>query len=98
MFTVEDRDNLYQAVKDQMMALTHTVNNKQVIGLDEKLVMNLLRAGCLCPAFNERMKFSIICASEQRPLKPISVPSLMHYWPFDTLMKHDDTSEGTMMV
>ncbi|KAL1970334.1 hypothetical protein VTN77DRAFT_5494 [Rasamsonia byssochlamydoides] len=98
MYTVADRDNLFQAINRQILALTARIAKEKVIGLDHKLVNDLLRAGCSCPAFNERQKFTLICNSEALPPEPILFPSLKMFWPFDTLVKRPNATEQEVMV
>jgi len=98
MYTVEDRDKLFNALNRQILALTARMKERTVPGLDQGLVMELLRAGCNCPAFNERQKFALICNSEEPPLWPIVLPNLVHFWPFDTLAKSVHISEQHLLV
>lgn len=95
---MEDRDKLFNALNRQILALTARMKEKTVPGLDQRLVMELLRAGCNCPGFNERQKFTLVCNSEEPPLWPIVFPDLVHYWPFDALAKSIDVSEQHLMV
>lgn len=98
MYTVADRDNLFQAINRQILALTARIAKEKVIGLDHKLVNDLLRAGSSCPAFNERMKFTLLCNSEALPPQPILFPNLRLYWPFDMLVKRPNATEHEVMV
>ncbi|KAL1982479.1 hypothetical protein VTN96DRAFT_1270 [Rasamsonia emersonii] len=97
MYTVADRDALFQAINRQILALTARIAKEKVIGLDHKLVNDLLRAGSSCPAFNERQKFTLLCNSEALPPQPILFPNLRLYWPFDTLVKRPNATEHEIM-
>jgi hypothetical protein len=98
LYTVADRDNLYQALNRQIVALTARIAKEKVVGLDQRLVYELLQAGLNCPAFNERQKFALLCNSEMRLPKKLLYPELKGLWPFDTLVMRPDADEEQVMV
>ena len=98
MYTVADRDELYQATIQQILELSEKVKQRRIIGLNESLLVDLLRAGFKCPAFNERQKFCLIAAAEMPAFCPIVHRNHFKYWPFDCLAKSDSASEYEVMV
>ncbi|KAH8695068.1 hypothetical protein BGW36DRAFT_428957 [Talaromyces proteolyticus] len=97
MYTVEDRDDLYQAAVHQMLELCEKAKQRRFLGLNEALLHDLLRAGLSCPAFNERQKFCLITASELTPLQPITHWKQIESWPFDCLAKQPTATEYEIM-
>lgn len=98
MYTVADRDELYQAAIQQILELSEKVKQRRIIGLNESLLVDLLRAGVKCPAFNERQKFCLIAAAEMPAFSPIVHRNHFEFWPFDCLMKSNLASEYDVMV
>ncbi|EEA26942.1 hypothetical protein TMatcc_004778 [Talaromyces marneffei ATCC 18224] len=97
MYTVADRDELYQAAVQQILELCERVKQCRIIGLNESLLVDLLRAGVKCPAFNERQKFCLIAAAEMPAFSPIVRRSHFEFWPFDCLAKDSSASEYDVM-
>jgi hypothetical protein len=98
MYTVADRDELYQATIQQVLELCEKVKQRRIIGLNESLLVDLLRAGFKCPAFNERQKFCLIAAAEMPAFSPIVHRNHFEFWPFDCLAKGNSASEYDVMV
>lgn len=98
LYTVEDRDNLYQAALQQILELCEKAKQRRFIGLNEALLRDLLRAGLSCPAFNERQKICLIAASELPPLQPIVHHEPLEFWPFDCLVKQPKAGDYEVMV
>lgn len=98
MYTVVDRDELYQAAIQQILELSKKVKQRRIIGLNESLLVDLLRAGVKCPAFNERQKFCLIAAAEMPAFSPIVHRNHFEFWPFDCLAKSNSASEYDVMV
>jgi hypothetical protein len=97
MYTVEDRNQLFNANLRQINALVDRIEGGRTVGLDHKLLNDLLNAGLRCPGFNERQKFSLVmCSKVTTQRHRLSLTA--HYWPFDTLTMKANTSESTMMV
>jgi hypothetical protein len=95
MFTVEDRDMLFHGINRQVLALTARMKAENVIGLNHTLLLELVQAGCSCPAFNERQRFTLIVNAELKPPEPVL---LKKFWPFDTLGKRADATDAEVMV
>lgn len=98
MYTVADRDELYQAAIQQVLELCEKAIQLRIIGLNESLLVDLLRAGVKCSAFNERQKFCLIAAAEMPAFLPIVHRNHFEFWPFDCLAKNSSASEYEVMV
>lgn len=98
MYTVGDRDELYQATMQQILELSDRVKQRKVIGLNESLLMDLLRAGMSCPSFNERQKICLLAAAELPSFSPIVHWKFFEFWPFDCLAKGTSATEYEVMV
>lgn len=86
---------LFTALNRQVLALTARMKAENIIGLNTPLLLELIRAGCACPAFNERQRFTLIVNAELKPPEPIL---LMKFWPFDTLCRRPDASASEIIV
>lgn len=80
-----------------MKALVARVKRARTMGLDYRLVRDLLYAGLNCPAFNERMKFTLAIHSENT-IEMFKFPDSGKYFPFDTLVRMPSFDEPTLMV
>lgn len=98
LYTVEDRDSLYQAALQQILDLCEKAKQRRHIGLNEALLRDLLRAGLSCSGFNERQKICLIAASELPPGQPIIHHELLEFWPFDCLVKKPKADDYEIMV
>lgn len=98
MYTVEDRESLFQATLRQILELSEKAKQRRFIGLNEALLRDLLRAGLSCPAFNERQKICLFAASELPPLQPIDHHEPFEFWPFDCLVKQPKANDYEVMV
>ena len=97
MYSVEDRNQLFSANHRQIMALVSRIEGGKTVGLDHRLLNDLLNAGLKCPGFNERQKFALVMASKvTNQQSRLSLTA--HYWPFDTLNMKPNTSNGKMIV
>lgn len=88
---------LFEAVNRQLKALVVKVRKSNTMGLDQKLLYDLLQAGLNCPAFNERQKFTLSVNSEDI-LEMLKFPDVGKYFPFDTLVRLPGYDEGVLMV
>lgn len=71
------------------------VERGQTIGLDSRLVWELLEAGLRCPVFNDRQKFVLnIAAKNYR----VAASPTARFWPFDTLTRKPNATEEHVMV
>lgn len=98
LYTVHDRNTLFNLVNRQIMALTARINSpKRTMGLDQKLLRDLLHAGLTCPAFNGRMKFTLSWNAEIDQ-EIARFDGLGTYFPFDTLVKLPSYDQFTYEV
>lgn len=67
------------------------------MGLDERLVRDLLFAGLNCPAFNDRQKYTL-CINAQEIGDSVKFPDISRWFPFDTLAKKPTKDENCLMV
>ena len=68
-----------------IQALVARIKAENVVGLDRRLVHELLHVGLRCPALNPRMKFCLAyVAEEQETLNRMS-EEWLSFFPFDTL-------------
>ncbi|KAK2777898.1 hypothetical protein FQN52_001075 [Onygenales sp. PD_12] len=95
-YTVEDRNLLFSATLRLMHALIPQVERGKTIGLDSRLVTDLLDAGSRCPAFNERQKFTLSAAAKNHA-SLLNTPPSSRFWPFDTLSRKQSASEEHVM-
>lgn len=78
-------------------ALSFRIKTVNTVGLDQKLLYDLLQAGFKCPAFNERQKYTLcINSGIASEINKLSV--LSKWFPFDTLAWKPDLQEETHMV
>lgn len=85
MYTVHERNKIFQALRFMIQALVERMKREKVVGLDARLVHQLVHTGLRCPAFNPRMKFCLAYVGEdQQALQQMSEVWLT-YFPFDTL-------------
>ncbi|KAL1956397.1 hypothetical protein VTO42DRAFT_7380 [Malbranchea cinnamomea] len=92
LYTVEDRNTLFYALINQLKALLPLVKRKKTLGLNERLLDDLLFAGLRCPVFNERQKFALYKAAGRDPKVAMPISSVC--WPFDTLIRKPSATEG----
>lgn len=89
---------VFSACYRQLQALVPNSHGRN-LGLDGRLVQDLLNAGLRCPAFNERQK-SLLLMVAQRPgdYNMMSNPNFSIYWPFDTLGRKPNAREEHVRV
>ncbi|KKZ65254.1 hypothetical protein EMCG_08904 [[Emmonsia] crescens] len=93
-YTVEDRNQLFSATLRLIHALVPQVERGKTIGLDSRLVQELLEAGLSCPVFNDRQKFVLnIAAKNYR----VTASPTARFWPFDTITRKPNASEEHVM-
>lgn len=95
MYTIKERNKVFQALRFMIEALVNRLKCERVVGLDHRLALELVHAGLMCPAFNPRMKFTLAyVGNDKETLQRMSEPWLT-YFPFDTLTwlpPHDPTA------
>lgn len=85
MYTVHERNKVFQALRFMIEALVARMKKEQVVGLDNRLVLELIQTGLRCPAFNPRMKFCLAHVGEDHRTLQGMPEVWMTYFPFDTL-------------
>lgn len=83
-------------VNRQIKALVTRVNKCNTVGLDQRLLRGLLKAGLECPAFNERQKYTLCVNSEE--LGEIMKFDAGKWFPFDTLARMPKRDDRILMV
>lgn len=88
---------LFSATFRLLQALVPHVEHKRTVGLDERLMMDLLDAAMKCPTFNERQKYALnIAAKNYQAINQIAASS--RFWPFDTLARKPYATEAHIQV
>ncbi|EPS28431.1 hypothetical protein PDE_03377 [Penicillium oxalicum 114-2] len=85
MYTVHTRNKLFVTLKEMIAALVERLKRKRDVGLDQRLVSELLNAGIQCPAFTPRMKYVLAEVTEDVQILNRMHPQAVAYFPFDTL-------------
>ncbi|KAL2369110.1 hypothetical protein BDBG_06939 [Blastomyces gilchristii SLH14081] len=93
-YTVEDRNQIFSATLRLIHALVPQVERGQTIGLDSRLVQELLEAGLRCPVFNDRQKFVLNVAAKNHSV--VASPT-ERFWPFDTITRKPNATEEHVM-
>jgi hypothetical protein len=82
---VHHRNALFLALCKLIKTLVASIKKHRTIGLDSRLLTELVQTGFHCPAFNPRMKYCFAWYSEDQQ----AIMSLDHDWclyfPFDTM-------------
>ncbi|KAL4883856.1 hypothetical protein BJY04DRAFT_215750 [Aspergillus karnatakaensis] len=84
LYTVNDRNQLFELANRHIKSLVARIKKQNTVGLDQKLLLDLLQAGLKCPAFNERQKYTLCVNSEITP-EISKISELSKWFPFDTL-------------
>ncbi|KAJ5166148.1 uncharacterized protein N7482_004929 [Penicillium canariense] len=85
MYTVHARNKLYETLRTMIEALLERLCAGRTVGLDRRLLSELLRAGLECPAFNPRMKWTLATCSDEQQILSRMHEAWLPYFPFDTL-------------
>ncbi|OJD24433.1 hypothetical protein ACJ73_04210 [Blastomyces percursus] len=93
-YTVEDRNQIFSATLRLIHALVPQVERGHTIGLDSRLVQELLEAGLRCPVFNDRQKFVLNVAAKNH--RVVASPT-ERFWPFDTITRKPNATEEHVM-
>lgn len=88
---------LFDLVSRHLKALSARIKKSNTVGLDQRLLRDLLYCGLKCPAFNERMKYTLCCHSEDYT-EMLRFPDMGKWFPFDTLVKMPSFDEPTLLV
>lgn len=94
---MNDRNLLFELVNRQIKALVTRMKRCNTIGLDQRLLRELLYAGIKCPTFNERMKYTL-CANSEDQTEILRFQDMGKWFPFDTLVKLPNFDEQVLLV
>ncbi|KAL4917768.1 hypothetical protein BDW62DRAFT_218053 [Aspergillus aurantiobrunneus] len=86
MYTVHDRNQLFELANRHIQTLVARIKRFNTVGLDQKLLNDLLQAGLKCPAFNERQKYTL-CMNSEISSEINKLPEMSKWFPFDTLAR-----------
>ncbi|KAL2830226.1 hypothetical protein BDW59DRAFT_177991 [Aspergillus cavernicola] len=93
LYTVHDRNQLFELANRHIQSLVSRIKRVNTVGLDQKLLNDLLQAGLKCPAFNERQKYTL-CIHSEISSEIIKFSEIGKWFPFDTLVRmpnfHDE--------
>ncbi|KAL4936741.1 hypothetical protein BDV06DRAFT_233056 [Aspergillus oleicola] len=92
MYTVHDRNQLFELANRHIKCLVERMQKTNTVGLDQKLLHDLLQAGLKCPAFNERQKYTL-CINSEISTEINKLPELSKWFPFDTLARMSNFQE-----
>ncbi|KAL4805829.1 hypothetical protein BDV18DRAFT_160698 [Aspergillus unguis] len=96
LYSVHDRNQLFDLANRHILALSLRIRTENTVGLDQKLLHDLIQAGLKCPAFNERQKYTLVTNSDI-PSEISKLSALSKWFPFDTLARKPDTAEEINM-
>ncbi|KAL3449285.1 hypothetical protein BJX65DRAFT_317071 [Aspergillus insuetus] len=86
LYTVHDRNQLFELANRHIKSLVARIKRYNTVGLDQKLLHDLLQAGLKCPAFNERQKYTL-CINSEISSEINKSPEIGKWFPFDSLVK-----------
>ncbi|KAL4793995.1 hypothetical protein BDV19DRAFT_399811 [Aspergillus venezuelensis] len=93
MYTVYHRNRLFELTNRHIKCLVERMQKTNTVGLDQKLLQDLLHAGLKCPAFNDRQKYTL-CMHSEISSEINKMPESRRWFPFDTLARmpnyHED--------
>ena len=96
-YTITTRDQLFAATRDQLRALTSTVNRGGLPGLTENLLNDLLIAGLNAHGFSERQRWELRQAAGFVGAR-IAMSPLAQRWPFEALGRKAGVEEDVVEV
>lgn len=97
LYTVHDRSSLFDLANRHIKSLAYRLKATKTIGIDWRLLRDLLHAGLNCPAFNERQKFTL-CVNSGDVSEIVKFPDMAKWFPFDTLVKMPQFDEDNLLV
>ncbi|RAH66791.1 uncharacterized protein BO66DRAFT_380577 [Aspergillus aculeatinus CBS 121060] len=97
LYTVHDRNLLFDLVNRQVMALLTRMSRANTVGLDQHLLNDLLRSGLECPGFNERQRYTL-CVNAENFAELNKLSDISRWFPFDTLATMPNIDEHTYKV
>lgn len=94
---MHDRNQLFELVNRHIQSLVSRIQRVNTVGLDQKLLNDLLQAGLNCPAFNERQKYTL-CINSEISSEIIRLPETSKWFPFDSLARKPNFNEDIYTV
>jgi hypothetical protein len=85
MYTVHARNRLFDILLMMVELLLSRVTTARTVGLDYRLVSELIQTGLRCPAFNPRMKYALVEAGHDHVTLSRMSREYLSYFPFDSL-------------
>ncbi|KAJ5595544.1 Nucleotide-binding alpha-beta plait [Penicillium hispanicum] len=85
MYTVTERNRLFRTLRFMVQTLIQILRYENIVGLDQRLISEMVMAGLRCPAFNPRMKFCLAYVGRQEQILQRMSEEMMLFFPFDTL-------------
>jgi len=85
MYTVHARNKLFDTILSMVNILVTRVSTTRTVGLDYRLVSELMQAGLRCPSFNPRMKYALVEAGRDQATLGRMSRDYLSFFPFDTL-------------
>lgn len=83
---MHDRNQLFELVNRHIQSLVSRIKRVNTVGLDQKLLNDLLHAGLKCPTFNERQKYTL-CINSEISSEIVKLPETSKWFPFDSLAR-----------
>ena len=84
LYTVGDRNALFNTYINQFDILCWKLREDRVVGIDYKLLQDFVTAGMMCPGFGQRQKAQIqLLAQAMGVTQMICLPAMN--WPFDMI-------------
>ncbi|KAJ5825254.1 hypothetical protein N7474_002392 [Penicillium riverlandense] len=97
LYTVHARQKLYDTLRSMILALVQRMEKEKTVGLDGRLVRELVLAGLNCPVFNPRMKYSLGIFGKCRDIVANMNWEYSVYFPFDSLILLPNGNMPTLM-
>ncbi|CDM27316.1 hypothetical protein DTO013E5_4468 [Penicillium roqueforti] len=85
LYTVHHRNALFKTLVTLIKTLVERMQKANTVGLDIRLLNELVNAGISCPAFNPRMKYCFAWWSKDKRRIGLLDHNWCLYFPFDTL-------------
>lgn len=85
MYTVHARNQLFDTLLTMVELLYSRVTTTRTVGLDYRLVAEMMQTGLRCPAFNPRMKYALVEGGRDHATLARMSREYLSYFPFDTL-------------
>ena len=86
MYTIRNRNSLFETYTTQLGILTRKVYAGQTKGLDHNLLFDFVYAGLNCHGFGERQKYTLLRYANLTE-KDVKMSKFCRSWPFDIVGK-----------